>query len=80
MLIASTKSKSMRGASHQPAFMSHTCFPCLPSGRTLLFWNDLFVVGKVMGWERSESSQLRRSEMCMRVVKWQDRKGGRIVR
>ena len=38
MLIASAKSRSVRGASHQPAFMSscltigHTCLPCLPSG------------------------------------------------
>ena len=50
MLIASAKSWSVRGASHQPAFMSgcltisHTCFPCLPSERTLLFWRDLFVI------------------------------------
>ena len=35
--IASAKSQSVRGASHQPAFMdscltiSHTCLPCLPS-------------------------------------------------
>ena len=42
MLIASAKSRSVRGASHQPAFMgscptiSHMCFPCLPgSGWTL---------------------------------------------
>ena len=39
VLIASAKSRSVRGASHQPAFMSscltisHTCLPCLPSGR-----------------------------------------------
>ena len=39
MLIASAKSSSARGVSHQPAFMgscldiSHTCLPCLPSGR-----------------------------------------------
>ena len=39
MLIALAKSQSVRGASHQPAFMSscltisHTCLPCLPSGR-----------------------------------------------
>ena len=38
MLIASAKSRSVRGASHQPAFMSscltigHMCLPCLPSG------------------------------------------------
>ena len=38
MLIASAKSCSVRGASHQPAFMgrcltiSHICLPCLPGG------------------------------------------------
>ena len=91
------KSHSARGASHQPAFMSncltigHTCFPCLPSGRTLLFLSDLFVVGRVVSWERWESSELRRWEKgegselgrwesCVRVMKWQDGKGGRIVR
>ena len=48
MLIAWVKFQSARETSYQPAFMSdcliisHTCFPCLPSGRTLLFWNDLF--------------------------------------
>ena len=41
MLIALAKSWSVRVASYQPAFMvscqaiSHTCLPCLPSGRTL---------------------------------------------
>ena len=39
MLIASAKSRSGRGASHQPAVMvscltiSPMCLPCLPSGR-----------------------------------------------
>ena len=39
MLIASAKSRSARGASHQPVFMgsclaiSRTFLPCLPSGR-----------------------------------------------
>ena len=39
LMNASAKSRSVRGASHQPAFMSsclaiiHTCLPCLPSGR-----------------------------------------------
>ena len=38
-LIALAKSRSVRGASHYLAFMSscltisHTCLPCLPSGR-----------------------------------------------
>ena len=37
MQIASTKSRSIRKASHQPAFMgscltvAHMCLPCLPS-------------------------------------------------
>ena len=40
LLIALAKSQSVRGASHQPAFMSscqtisHMCLPSLPSGRT----------------------------------------------
>ena len=68
MLIDSAKSRSMRGASHQPAFMSncltisHTCLQCLPSGRKLLFLSDLFVVGREVSWERWESSELRRWE------------------
>ena len=39
MLIPSAKSRSARGGSHQSVFMgsclaiSHTCLPCLPSGR-----------------------------------------------
>ena len=38
MLIASAKSRSVRGASHQTAFLgdcltiSHMCLPCLPGG------------------------------------------------
>ena len=42
MLIASAKSWSARGASHQPAFMSgcltisHTCLPCPPGKGSLL--------------------------------------------
>ena len=65
MLIASTKSQSMREASHQPAFMSggltisYTCLPCLPSGR-MLFWSDLLVVGRVVSWKRWEDSELGR--------------------
>ena len=41
MLIASAKSRSVRGASHQPVFIggslaiSHTYLPCLPSGRII---------------------------------------------
>ena len=58
---------------------SHTCLPCLPSGRTLLFWSDLFVVGRwwagegrrVVSWESGKDG---------RVVRWQGRKSGRVVR
>ena len=41
MLIALAKSRSMKGASHQPAFMSgclsisHMCLVCLPSEQML---------------------------------------------
>ena len=69
------KFRSSRGASHQPAFMSscltisHTCLPCLPIGRTLLFWSDLFVVGRLVSWERWESGELGWWERCMRVVR-----------
>ena len=65
MLIASAKSQSTRGASHQPAFMSshltisHSCLSCLPSGRNL-FRSDLFVAGRVVSWKRWEGSELRR--------------------
>ena len=50
MLIASVKSWNVRGAFHQPDFMSgcltisHMCVPCLPSQQMLLFWRDLFFV------------------------------------
>ena len=68
MLIASAKTWGARGATHQSAFMSrfltisHTCLSCLTSGRTLLFWSDLFVVGRVLSWERRESNELKRWE------------------
>ena len=68
MLIASAKTWGARGATHQPAFMSsfltisHTYLSCLTSGRTLLFGSDLFVVGRVLSWERRESSELKRWE------------------
>ena len=58
LMIASAKSQSARGASHQPAFMSgcltisHTCLSCLPSESRLLFWRYLFVVGREVSWER----------------------------
>ena len=81
MLIASAKSRSARGASHQPALMSgrltssHTRLPCLLSERRLLFWRCLFVVGREVIWERWESSELGRWETCMTEVKWQGEKG-----
>ena len=66
--------------SHQPAFMSscltinHTCLPCLPSGTTLLFLSDLFVVGRAVNWERWESRELRGWKRG-RVVSWEGGKG-----
>ena len=57
MVIASAKSQSMRGASHQPALMvsfltiGHTCLPCLPSGMVshcflvLLKWEVPAILG-----------------------------------
>ena len=86
MLIASTKSRSVRGASHQPAFMSgcliisHTCLPCLPNERTLPFWRHLFVVGREVSWGRWDCSELGRWERSIGEVRWQGRKGGEIVR
>ena len=81
MLIASAKSWSTRGASHQPAFMGscltidHACLPCLPS-RKKLFWIDLIVAGKVMSCKKKEGSEQGRWE------RWEgsDKKGGRVVR
>ena len=81
MLIASAKSQSVRGASHQPAFMSgcltisHMCLPCLLSERRLLFSKWLFLVGREVSWERWESSEPRRWKRCMTGVKGQGGKG-----
>ena len=75
MLIASAKSRSTRGASHQSALtggcltVSHMCFHCQPSERRLLYWRCLFVVGREVSWERWESSELGRWERCMTGVK-----------
>ena len=72
--------------------ISHTCLDNIPNGRTLLFWSDLFVVGRVVGWEwwessgkvgkggEGESSELGRWERCVRVVRCQFRKGEKVVR
>ena len=86
LLIASAKSRSVRGASHHPAFMSgcltisHMCLPCLPSERILPIWRHLFVVGSEVTWKRWDSSELGRWERCIGGVRWQVGKGGRIVR
>ena len=86
LMIASAKSQSARGASHQPAFMSgcltisHTFLSCLPSESRLLFWRCLFVVGREVSWERWEGGELGRWERCMSGVRWQGGKGARIVR
>ena len=85
VLIASAKSRSARGASHYPAFISgcltisHTCLPCLPSERTLPFWRHFFVFEREVSWERWESSELGRWERCISGVRWQVGKGRRIV-
>ena len=66
MQIASAKSRSVRGASHQPAFMgicltiSHMCLPCLPGGgwaSPCVLWplviglnGVFFMVGMVLLW------------------------------
>ena len=80
MLIALAKSRSARGAPHQPAFISfqlscltirHTCLSCLPSGRTFLIWSDLFVVGKVVNWERWTGSE---------VASWERWEGSEVAR
>ena len=39
--------------------IGHACFPC-PTGRTLLFLSDLFLVGSVVGWQKWEVSKLGR--------------------
>ena len=73
-------------SSHQSVFMngcliiSHTCLPCLPSGRTLLFWGGLFVIEREVSWETWESCELRRWERFMSGVRWQGGKAARIVR
>ena len=57
MLIALSKSQCVMGASYQPAItsgcliISHTYLPCLPHEKTLLFWRDLFVIGREVSWE-----------------------------
>ena len=68
------------------------CLPYLPSAGTLLFWSDLFVVGRagkggrLLSWEGGklgEGSDLGRWKRCVRVVKvvrWQGGKSGRVVR
>ena len=82
VLIASAKSQSLRGASHQPALMgccSYWTKPdywcsylfCLTSVRTLLFWSDVLVVGRVVSLEKCKSSGLGRSE------RWEDSKVAR---
>ena len=51
-------------SSYQPALMnsclaiSHTCLPCLPIGGTLLFWSDLFVIGRMVSWKMWESGEV----------------------
>ena len=73
--------------------ISHTCLPCLPGGGTLLFWDErcYIVVGRLVSWERWESTELGRWESgegselgswkrCVKVVRWQGGKSRRVVR
>ena len=57
----------------------------------LCLYVNLYVVGKVVSWERWESiglgkcecgegSELESWERCVRVVRWQGGKSGRVVR
>ena len=55
---------------------------CLTSVRTLLFWSDVFVVGKEVSWEKCKSSGLGRSERwegseVARWKRWEDSKVAR---
>ena len=76
MLIVWAKSGGARRGSHQPGFMgsclaiSHSCLLCLTSGTTLLFWNNLFVVWRVVSWEGGR---------CGRVMSCKGWKGGKVV-
>ena len=90
MVIALAKSRRAREASHQTAYMgscltiSHTCLPCLPSGRTL-FCSDLLVAGKVVRWERWDGSELGSPERWEgselgRWERWEDSRVARLER
>ena len=88
-LIGSAKSRSARGASHQPAFtgscqtISRICLPCLlPSGRTLLFWSDLSVVRKVVSRERRESGEPGKWKRWegSELERWERREGSELGR
>ena len=96
MLIASARSQNLRRASHQPAFMKrcltigHTRLTCLLNEGTLLFWNDLFVTGRMVSWERWDSaelgkwkswqgSELGRWKRCVRVVRWEKRESSEVT-
>ena len=57
----------------------------------MLFWSDLFFAGRVVSWERWESTEvgrwnigegneLVRWKRCVRVVRWEGEKSGRVVR
>ena len=57
----------------------------------LLFWSDLFVVGRMVSWERWDSTELERWESAegnelgmlkryVRVVRWHGGKSGRVAR
>ena len=74
MLIASAKSRSARGGSHQPVFMgsclaiSHTCLPCLPSGRV----SPTCVLCPLMiGLMRNDGSAVVFLNVSMVLVLWE---------
>ena len=79
LLIASAKSQSSRGASHQPVHISghlttsDTCLPCLLIGRRFLLWSYLFCVGRKVSWERWKISELGRWEGVS--MKWSSKAG-----
>ena len=51
-------------------------------GLMLLFWNVLFVGGRVARWEGGKGERVMRweGEKGGRVVRWQDGKDGRVMR
>ena len=59
--------------------ISHACLPYLPSERTL-FWSDLLVAGKVVSWEKWDSSEYGRWERWegSELGRWERWEDGRL--